>query len=297
MDKLDSILDQVSDSATMVDLERPADEGDAAVLVEPAAEAEPAEEASESEEAEPEAESGDEAQPADELVEIEWYGKRGKLSKDLEGYMHKQYTEKHQRLSEEHRQRMSEVEAKAAEAERRLREAEEYRDLIEDHLRENPQFHESWKRVEQRNEPVKRELAAMQAKFDSFIQQQQIQQAEAQVRLELGNLSTRFKLENGTGYDKEDIERLALAEVVTSGYAIPLEDAYQRQVARANSRVRGDKLRKLQSAASAQALVPPARPARGGSKPQSRDVKAPKKSLDDLLAYHLSLPNSAFERG
>jgi hypothetical protein len=250
----------------------------------------PAEEVVEDEGAEAPVSAGD-----DELVETEWYGEKIKISKSGEQYLNKFFTEKSQKLSQDHQQRLAEVQRLKDDAERKMQEAQEWYEQLQATIDANPQLAENWKAAEKRADPMRRELEKMRSEFNSYKESQEVAAAEAQVQQELSMMAQRYKLDKDAALDQRSVERLALAEVVTSGYQVPLEHAYQRAVAQANQTAKAGRVRKLKEAAGNSAKVPAA-PTSAGTRNGGKQAPAKKMSLDELLEFHLSKPAEFFER-
>jgi hypothetical protein len=241
-----------------------------------------------------EATGGDTKDSGDnELVDIDWYGKTFKAPQGFKKFADTYFTQRAQQYAEEHRAVQSQAQSQLAEAQRLRAEAEDYRARVQAHLDANPDFAESWNDAVAVNQQ-RSEVGELRAQLDAIRGSMEQEAAQRQVQAEISELNTRFRLEKDSPFSPEVVQKMALAEVVSSGYSVPLEHAWQSAVGELNRIGKQARLQRLQEAARNSTLVP--KPTNSGQRSGGKAQKdGGPRTLDALLKHHLSMPDQFFE--
>jgi len=300
MADLDSLVDMVSDDADMSDLTTPGVD----VSIVPDSEPEPQEDYREAapqpdvdEELEldpPEPEQGAPAEESLELEERDWYGQTFKVDKRLGNTLDKFFTEKNQRLNQEHKERVAALEAKERAIAEQDRANREYREKLQAHLDANPQFAESWNEVAERQRQSQ-DFAQLQSQFNQLQETLQQERARQQIESELNRLAEQYPIPEESPLSLDQVRKMALAEVIASGYQVDLDYAWQNVASQLNGRVRSKAAQRLANAVKSQSSVPKTSPASQKRSGGKRTSSKPR-SIDELLSKHMSMPDEYFER-
>jgi hypothetical protein len=286
---LDDIADSISDDATMKDL---VSGEEIAVNEVPEPEPPPAELAEADYDLdEPSVDSEEiEVDGVPELVERDWYGKKIKLDKDGDEYLNSYFTRKNQEIAEERRKAQEEATKALEEAQKMRDEVERQQRMLQSHLDANPEFAESWnyeQKVAERNTAFEK----MQKDFYAMQERLQAQESQRLFEAEVNAAQQQYALNEGSSISVRDATDLALSQVITSDGAVSFTQAWQDVVGRYNRQVKSDGIAKVKNAlenkAKTQGLT-------SKKSAQARTRPGKKKSIDELLASHLAMPEERF---
>lgn len=229
-----------------------------------------------------------------ELAEVNWYGKKGKISKDLLGYLNKFFTETNQKAAEEKRAALEEAGRVKQEAVQAREEALALQAALKAHLDANPEFAESWDESQSTRDShyssmkASSEIAELRKELEAIKGDRERQRAAQELGQTLGNLAQQFKLDPNSPLDNDDIQQLAVSRVIASNSTVSLEDAYAAEVSKANQRARSSKIQYIKKKEQVRRKAP-TEGANISSNKEPKKVDFSKMSLDDMLDYHMKV--------
>lgn len=219
---------------------------------------------------------------AEEFEEVEWYGQKGKIGKNLSGFLSKFFTEKSQRLSMEHKAEIERVKAEAESVRKEREELQAYRDRIQATLDANPDLARNYRQVEER-EVVPSKIKELESRLATYEEQTALAAQRSVIEAEIAALQKKYPAPDG--FTAEQVRDLAVQQAVAGDG--DLELAWNKIHSLLSQSTKAIKSRYLQGKVQAKEAVP-ASPSPGRATPKVKQHNPSDfKNLDEVLMHTL----------